>query len=36
MLGNPRRELLEDGFGLGQLQAEVRTDGSDQIRVIAS
>jgi hypothetical protein len=39
MLGSPRLELLENGFGLGQFQPEVRTDGSVQItreRVIIS
>jgi hypothetical protein len=39
MVDSPRLELLENGFGLGQFQAEVRTDGSVQItrdRVIIS
>jgi hypothetical protein len=39
VVDSPRLELLENGFGLGQFQAEVRTDGSVQItrdRVIIS
>ncbi|MGH6833965.1 MAG: hypothetical protein ACREC9_00100 [Methylocella sp.] len=31
MLANPRLELLENEFGLGQFQAAVRTAGSIQI-----